>query len=256
MRHAERGGSVSGSNAEAVSTLRRYLQQRLDTGEKMALRVQTQPGAAAKTEPAASVTTSPTAIPQQHAAEIPQNDSLARVAAEVRACTACRLHATRTNAVPGVGPDGAALLFVGEGPGADEDAKGEPFVGRAGQLLTKIIESVKMKREDVFITNIVKCRPPGNRDPEPDEIAACRPFLERQVRLLQPRVICTLGRHAASTLLGKHESMARLRTERHTYAEIPVFPTYHPAALLRNPQWKRPVWEDIQKVRRACDGAD
>ena len=256
MRRAERGGSVSGSNAEAVSTLRRYLQQRLDTGEKMALRVQTQPGAVAKAEPDAAGATSPAAIPQKHAAQIPQNDSLARVAAEVRACTACRLHATRTNAVPGVGPDGAALLFVGEGPGADEDAKGEPFVGRAGQLLTKIIESVQMKREDVFITNIVKCRPPGNRDPEPDEIAACRPFLERQVRLLQPRVICTLGRHAASTLLGKHESMARLRTERHTYAEIPVFPTYHPAALLRNPQWKRPVWEDIQKVRRACDGAD
>ncbi len=282
MRHAERGGSVSGSNSEAVSTLRRYLQQRLDTGEKMALRVRTQPRGVAKSEPAASVTTSPAATIttspaasvttspaasittshaakrsiEQHAAASLENDSLARVAAEVRACTACRLHATRTNAVPGVGPDGAAVLFVGEGPGADEDAKGEPFVGRAGQLLTKIIESVQMKREDVFITNIVKCRPPGNRDPEPDEIAACRPFLERQVRLLQPRVICTLGRHAASTLLGKQESMARLRTERHTYAEIPVFPTYHPAALLRNPQWKRPVWEDIQKVRRACDGAD
>ena len=147
------------------------------------------------------------------------------------------------------------MLFIGEGPGADEDAQGEPFVGRAGQLLTKIIESVQLRREDVFITNIVKCRPPNNRDPEPDEIAACRPFLDRQVRLLQPRVICTLGRHAGSTLLGKQETMASLRSGRHTYAEIPLFPTYHPAALLRNPQWKRPVWEDIQKVRRAYDAA-
>ncbi len=251
---------MSESNAEAVGTLRRYLQQRLDAGEKMALRVQTQgieeAGAAAPVTQALAAKKLATRQPAATAPESTANDSLARVAAEVRACTGCRLHATRTNAVPGVGPDRASLLFVGEGPGADEDAKGEPFVGRAGQLLTKIIESVQMRREDVFITNIVKCRPPGNRDPEPDEIAACRPFLERQVRLLQPRVICTLGRHAAATLLGKQESMARLRTERHTYAEIPVFPTYHPAALLRNPQWKRPVWEDIQKVRRACDGAD
>ena len=261
---------MNGSDAEAVGTLRRYLQQRLDAGEKMVLRVQTHAGRieassapqpvvqapAVKKKPAPQPAARQSAPRQLGGQESPANDSLAQVAAEVRACTACRLHTTRTNAVPGVGPDRAALLFVGEGPGADEDAKGEPFVGRAGQLLTKIIESVQMRREDVFITNIVKCRPPGNRDPEPDEIAACRPFLERQVRLLQPRVICTLGRHAASTLLGKQDSMARLRTERHTYAEIPVFPTYHPAALLRNPQWKRPVWEDIQKVRRACDGAD
>jgi DNA polymerase len=146
---------------------------------------------------------------------------------------------------------------VGEAPGAEEDARGEPFVGQAGKLLDNMLAALGMNRgRSVYIANVLKCRPPGNRDPEPDEIAACRPFLERQVRLLHPRVICTLGRHAASTLLGKQESMARLRTERHTYAEIPVFPTYHPAALLRNPQWKRPVWEDIQKVRRACDGAD
>ena len=180
-------------------------------------------------------------------------DSLAQIAAEVRACTRCRLHKTRTQAVPGVGPERVRLVCVGEGPGADEDRQGEPFVGRAGQLLNKILAAVKLERDEVYITNIVKCRPPENRDPEPDEVAACRPFLERQLRLLEPRVICALGRHAASALLGTQESLSKLRGGQHFYGEIRVFPTYHPAALLRNPQWKRPVWEDIQKVRQVVD---
>ena len=237
-----RGVSVSTAPPDAVELLRRYLQQRLDAGEKAVFSASSGAAVAATATGASKAGLAAGGI-----------DSLAKVAAEVRACTRCRLHATRTQAVPGVGPEGAAVLFIGEGPGADEDAQGEPFVGRAGQLLTKIIESVQLRRQDVFITNIVKCRPPNNRDPEPDEIAACRPYLDRQVRLLQPRVICTLGRHAGSTLLGRQESMASLRSGQHTYAEIPLFPTYHPAALLRNPQWKRPVWEDIQKVRRAFD---
>jgi uracil-DNA glycosylase family 4 len=180
-------------------------------------------------------------------------DSLEQIAAEVRACTRCRLHQTRTQAVPGVGPEKVRLVCVGEGPGADEDRQGEPFVGRAGQLLNKILAAVKLQREEVYITNIVKCRPPENRDPEPDEVAACRPFLERQLRLLEPRVICALGRHAASALLGTQESLSKLRAGQHFYGGIRVFPTYHPAALLRNPQWKRPVWEDIQKVRQVVD---
>ncbi len=180
-------------------------------------------------------------------------DSIERIAAEIRACTRCRLHETRTLAVPGVGRADADLVFIGEGPGADEDRQGEPFVGRAGQLLTKIIQSVELERNEVFITNIVKCRPPGNRDPKPDEIAACEPFLKRQLNALAPKVICALGRHAAMTLLQTNDSMARLRQARHEYEGIRVFPTYHPAALLRNPQWKRPVWEDIQKVRAAYD---
>jgi DNA polymerase len=180
-------------------------------------------------------------------------DSLQRIAAEVNVCTRCRLHETRDKSVPGVGPHDADLVFIGEGPGADEDRKGEPFVGRAGQLLTKIIASVELAREDVFITNIVKCRPPNNRDPRPDEIEACEPYLKRQLRVLDPKVICTLGRHAAMTLLQTKESMAKLRTGERHYEGVRLFPTYHPAALLRNPQWKRPVWEDIQKVRQACD---
>ena len=245
---------MSAKNPAAAQALRRYLQQRLELGERVAMRVT---GTAATPDVVAPAPTAapPSARPRAAAAPAPPGESLAQVAAEVRACTRCRLHQTRTQAVPGVGPDNAAVLFIGEGPGADEDAQGEPFVGRAGQLLTKIIESVQLRRPEVFITNVVKCRPPNNRDPEPDEIAACLPFLERQVQLLSPSVICTLGRHAASTLLGKQEAMGRLRTGTHTYGTIPLFPTYHPAALLRNPQWKRPVWEDIQKVRRAYDAA-
>ena len=180
-------------------------------------------------------------------------DSVQRIAAEVSACTRCRLHETRDKSVPGVGPDDANLVFIGEGPGAQEDSTGEPFVGRAGQLLTKIIAAVNFQRDEVFITNIVKCRPPNNRDPKPDEIEACEPYLKRQLQALDPKVICTLGRHAAMTLLQTKESMAKLRTGTHSYEGVRLFPTYHPAALLRNPQWKRPVWEDIQNVRKAYD---
>jgi DNA polymerase len=182
-------------------------------------------------------------------------DSLERIAAEIAACTRCRLHATRTRSVPGVGAADADLVFVGEGPGADEDLRGEPFVGRAGQLLTKIIGAIQLSREEVFITNIVKCRPPGNRDPEPDEIAACEPYLIRQLALLQPKVICALGRHAGAQLTGTAAPMTALRRGEHYYRGLRVFPTYHPAACLRNPQWKRPVWEDIQNVRREYDRA-
>jgi len=180
-------------------------------------------------------------------------DSVQSIAAEVSTCTRCRLHETRDKSVPGVGPDDANLVFIGEGPGAQEDSTGEPFVGRAGQLLTKIMGAVNLQRSEVFITNIVKCRPPNNRDPKPDEIAACEPYLKRQLRVLNPKVICTLGRHAAMTLLQTKESMAKLRTGERSYEGVRLFPTYHPAALLRNPQWKRPVWEDIQNVRKAYD---
>jgi len=186
-------------------------------------------------------------------APVVEGDSLSRVAAEISACTKCRLHEKRIRTVPGVGPERAGVVFIGEGPGAEEDKQGEPFVGRAGELLNKILGAIRFRREDVFITNIVKCRPPGNRDPEPDEVAACEPYLRRQLALLQPKAICALGRHAGSWLAGAPESMASLRTGTRSYAGIRVFPTYHPAALLRNPQWKRPVWEDVQKLRAEYD---
>ena len=217
---------------------RRYLRQRLAAGERLVVLPRREP---APVQPS---------TPDETASE---QDSMPRLAAEVADCKRCRLHATRRHAVPGVGPADAGLVFVGEGPGAEEDEQGLPFVGRAGQLLTKIIEAVKLRREEVFITNIVKCRPPGNRDPEPDEIAACEPYLRRQLQLLRPKVICALGRHAAATLTGGAGSMAQLRAGTAHYQGIRVFPTYHPAACLRNPQWKRPVWEDIQNVRREYD---
>lgn len=164
-------------------------------------------------------------------------------------CQRCKLAGGRTNLVFGVGDAQASLMFVGEGPGYDEDMKGEPFVGRAGQLLTEIItKGMKLRREDVYIANVVKCRPPGNRNPEPDEIASCMPFLARQIALVHPRVIVALGTFAAQTLLGVRTPITRMRGAWHDYQGIKVMPTFHPAYLLRNPSDKRLVWEDIKQV--------
>ncbi len=165
-------------------------------------------------------------------------------------CTRCRLHTGRTNLVFGVGNPKAELMFVGEGPGADEDLKGEPFVGRAGQLLTKMIEAMKLTRSDIYIANIVKCRPPNNRNPEPDEIAECIPFLKKQIDIINPKVIVALGKFAAQTLLQTEIPITKLRGEFKSYGNTQVMPTYHPAFLLRNPNMKKPVWEDLQKVMK------
>ena len=149
----------------------------------------------------------------------------------------------------GVGNPQADLMFVGEGPGADEDIQGEPFVGRAGQLLTKIIEAIGLRREDVYIANVIKCRPPGNRNPEPDEVAQCEPFLFRQVDIVKPKVIVALGKFAAQCLLRSTEPITRIRGKEFKYRESILMPTYHPAYLLRNPSAKRDVWEDMKRVR-------
>jgi len=147
-------------------------------------------------------------------------------------------------------------MFVGEAPGADEDVQGEPFVGRAGQLLTKIIEAIGMRREDVYIANVIKCRPPGNRNPEPDEVAACEPFLVRQLRAIGPEVIVALGKFAAQCLLLTSDPITRIRGKEFTYRDAILIPTYHPAYLLRNPSAKREVWEDMKRVRAILtDGA-
>lgn len=171
-------------------------------------------------------------------------------------CTRCRLGATRQHFVFGSGDPAAGILFIGEAPGAEEDRVGQPFVGKAGQLLTKIIEAMGLSRDQVYICNILKCRPPNNRDPQPDEIEQCEPYLKRQIEIVQPRVICTLGRIAAQALLRSREPMGRLRQQAHYYEGIPLVATYHPAALLRNPQWKRPTWEDIKRVRKLYDGVE
>ncbi len=166
-------------------------------------------------------------------------------------CTRCKLHGGRTNLVFGVGDPKAELMFIGEGPGADEDAKGEPFVGRAGQLLTDIIErGMGMQRSEVYICNVVKCRPPGNRNPEPDEVEACEPFLFRQIEVVKPRVIVGLGTFAVQSVLKVKTPISKLRGNWHEVRGIKMMPTFHPAYLLRNPSDKRLVWSDIQEVMR------
>ncbi len=173
------------------------------------------------------------------------------VRAELGDCQRCLLHRTRHHLVFGEGSPQAELVFVGEAPGADEDAQGRPFVGRAGQLLTKIIGAMGLRREEVYICNILKCRPPGNRNPQPDEIAACEPFLIQQLRVIRPKVICALGTFAAHTLLKSEAPISVLRGRFHSYQGIPLMPTYHPAYLLRNPGAKKQVWEDVQMVMQA-----
>ena len=180
-------------------------------------------------------------------------DSLAEIVALVAGCTRCPLHATATNPVPGTGNPNADFMCVGEAPGANEDEQGVPFVGQAGQLLTKILEAINLKRDDVFIANVLKHRPPGNRNPLPEEVMACSPYLVRQIELVRPKVILALGTFAAQTLLETRLTIGRLRGQIHRYHGVPLIVTYHPAALLRNPAWKRPTWEDVQLARRLFD---
>jgi uracil-DNA glycosylase family 4 len=174
--------------------------------------------------------------------------SLPEIRSAIGDCTRCKLCKGRTNIVFGVGDPRAKLMFVGEGPGRDEDEQGEPFVGAAGQLLNKMIEAMGLARSDVYIANVVKCRPPNNRDPEPDEVAACEPFLKQQIAAVQPQVIVALGRYAAQTLLRDSTPVTRMRGKWREYESTPLMPTYHPAYLLRNPGEKRPVWQDLQTV--------
>ena len=175
-------------------------------------------------------------------------ESLTDIRGDLGDCKRCPLHEQRKTIVFGEGNPAAKLVFVGEAPGADEDAQGRPFVGRAGQLLTKIIEAMKLSREDVYICNILKCRPPGNRNPQPNEIDACEPFLIRQLAAIRPQVICALGTFAAHTLLKSEAPITALRGRFHKYQGIDLMPTYHPAYLLRNPAAKKLVWEDVQKI--------
>jgi uracil-DNA glycosylase family 4 len=178
------------------------------------------------------------------------SEELLAIRAELGDCTRCKLHGGRTRLVFGVGNPSAELMFVGEGPGADEDLQGEPFVGRAGQLLTKMIEAMGFARSEVYIANVVKCRPPGNRDPEPDEIAACEPFLKAQIAAVRPRVVVALGRFAVQTLLRDDTPVGKQRGRWREYEGVRLMPTFHPAYLLRNPAEKKPAWEDLQLVMR------
>ncbi|MGH7690911.1 MAG: uracil-DNA glycosylase, partial [Gemmatimonadaceae bacterium] len=185
----------------------------------------------------------------------PRFNTLEEIAAAIATCTKCGLYKGAKNPVPGEGNPNADFMCVGEAPGATEDETGHPFWGAAGQLLTKILAAVNLTRDDVFITNVLKHRPPGNRNPLPDEVEACSPYLVRQIELIRPRVILALGLFAAQTLLETKLPINKLRGQVHRYYGVPLIVTYHPAALLRNSSWKRPTWEDVQLARRILDDA-
>ena len=182
------------------------------------------------------------------------DESLEQVRAELGECDRCPLHAGRRNIVFGVGSPVAELMLIGEGPGQHEDLTGEPFVGRSGQLLTRMLGAIGLERGAVYIANVVKCRPPGNRDPEPNEVARCSPFLHRQIQAIRPRVIMTLGRFAAQNIVGADGTLGELRRQLHSYQQVPVVVSYHPSYLLRTPAAKRQAWEDLLKVRALLRG--
>ncbi len=252
---------------EAIGLLRRWVRQQhaagiervvFDRNHESSVPLEEEPPPPAEPAPApvAEVETAVPAALDSLETRFPAwaGSELLPLAAEILACQRCGLSETRIQAVPSVGHPKAKLVFVGEAPGAEEDRQGIPFVGRAGQLLDKILAAIDLSRDDVHILNILKCRPPGNRDPEAEEIIACKPFLERQLEILEPQIIVALGLFAARWLTGKKDSLTKLReTGPHEYAGIRVFATYHPAALLRNPNWKRPAWVDFQAIRKEYD---
>ena len=201
---------------------------------------------------------SPSAQPLERPVEVKQEtriETFEQIHAEIGDCTRCPLHLERTHVVHTDGNRKARLMFVGEAPGADEDVQARPFVGRAGQLLTKIIEAIGLKREQVLIGNVNRCRPPQNRAPMPDEAATCKPYLEREIAIVQPEVIVVLGNTAMKNLLGTREGITRARGRFHEYKGIKVMPTFHPAYLLRDPSKKRETWEDLKKVRDYLDNS-
>ena len=197
-----------------------------------------------------------TVVQYSSPASIPHTTlSLEEIRRDLGDCRRCKLHRTRHTLVFGEGNEKAKLMLIGEGPGYDEDVQGRPFVGKAGQLLTKILQSIHFQREEVYITNIIKCRPPQNRNPEPGEIECCHPFLLKQISAIQPQIICALGTFAAQTLLKTDTKISALRGRFYDLAGMKVLPTYHPAYLLRNPERKREVWEDMKKISERLNNA-
>ncbi|HEY2031882.1 MAG TPA: uracil-DNA glycosylase [Myxococcales bacterium] len=207
-------------------------------------------GEATASDVAVAAARGPTQAPAAGTLKLPL---LEEVEQGLQGCTRCKLHKGRTNIVFGVGNPKARLMFVGEAPGEDEDLKGEPFVGKAGQLLTKMIEAMGLRREDVYICNTVKCRPPNNRNPEPDELSSCEPFLKAQLAAVKPAAIVTLGKFAAQALLREETPVSRLRGQWREYEGIPLMPTFHPAYLLRSPGEKGKVWDDLKQVMKKLD---
>ena len=255
---------------EVLDQVRAYVEYQQSTGLDAVPRRPRAPATARAAQPTEAsspppITSSPAPTPAPKAAAtadlfvapgLRRASTLEELRAELGDCQRCKLCNGRTHIVFGVGNPHARLMFVGEGPGRDEDLQAEPFVGRAGQLLTEIItKGMKLRRADVYIANVIKCRPPENRNPEPDEIAACQPFLLRQIEIIQPKVLVALGTFAAQTLLGMKTPISRLRGHWYDYHGIKLMPTLHPAYLLRNPNDKRLVWEDIKMVLRELESA-
>jgi len=240
MKHDERAGAEL---IEVIEMAKQFLEQEKRRGlEQVQMRRETWTalGAAAARPEGAQEEMDPVAL-------------LKELSAEVEGCAKCQLAETRTNVVFGQGDPHARLVFIGEAPGADEDARGLAFIGRAGQLLTRIIEAIKLDRSEVFICNILKCRPPGNRTPTSIETECCLPYLMRQLDVIRPRIICALGNSAAQTLLKTKSPMNRMRGRFHQFGDAILMPTYHPAALLRNPAYKKDVWEDVQMIQQELE---
>lgn len=232
------------------ANLREHLKYYRDLG---VAGVTTDPAWRERAHPAPSTQHEAPALSTEHPAPSTDLDS---IRADMGECTRCKLHTLgRQMIVFGSGNPNADLMFVGEAPGSDEDEQGVPFVGRAGQLLTKIIEAIGLTRDDVYIANVIKCRPPGNRNPEPDEVATCEPFLFQQIDSIKPKVIVALGTFAAHTLLKTDVPISRIRGKLHDYRGAQLIPTFHPAYLLRSPERKREVWEDMKLVKSLLDQA-
>ena len=239
------------SNREELASLVNSLRQHLQRQQRWGVRFVARPEVGTIAPAPIDTKRALDNAPQRMSGESGKDNlsSLEELRGEIGDCRRCKLHSSRTHVVFGVGNPNAKLMFVGEGPGRDEDLKGEPFVGRAGQLLTDIItKGMGLAREDVYIANVVKCRPPQNRNPEPDEVATCEPFLKKQIELIRPKIIVALGKFAVQTLLQSKVPITRLRGNWYTYMGIKLMPTFHPAYLLRNPADKKLVWEDIKKV--------
>ena len=234
-----------------MSDYNRYLQQQKDLyGDTLYFETDlVQPLLRSSALPNSSETEA-SSMPDQYWKKATSIDELDEM---IRGCRACPLGDTRKKFVFGIGNPNADVVLIGEAPGAEEDKQGIPFIGRAGKLLTEILKAIDFTRDDVYICNILKCRPPNNRDPLASEVELCEPYLHKQLELLQPKVMLALGRVAAQTLLRTKDSLTKMRETVHEYQGIPLVVTYHPAALLRNPNWKRPAWEDVQKFRALYD---
>lgn len=239
-QHAELGGGELMLDSLTAAELIEWLQNRPQTR------------AAAGVAPVQEPTVDPSLVTGREEAA-PDAHELTVLAAEAAGCTSCRLSEGRRNVVFGTGNPAAEVVVIGEAPGAEEDRTGEPFVGRAGKLLDLLLLSAGLPREQVYICNVLKCRPPNNRDPEPDEVTACSSFLHRQLTLIEPRVLLAVGKFAAQLLAASQESIGSLRGRVHTYRDIPLVATYHPSYLLRSPTWMRAAWQDFQLVREVLE---